>query len=77
MGSSVSCRIDGLAQRQCQFDFVDEAPAPVFPGLKGRNDRMCGALEMLAGVTIFRIITTSDMAAAAAQAQMHPGIAAR
>ena len=48
---------------QHHLNLIDEAPAPVLSGLEGRNNRMPGPGRMLAGVTIFRIIATSDMAA--------------
>jgi hypothetical protein len=58
-----------------EHDFVDVAPAPIFAGLEGLNDRVLGGVEMLCGVTIFRRITAADVPADQAQAKMYPRVA--
>jgi hypothetical protein len=61
--------------RYHHFNFIDEAPAPILPGLKRGNDRMPGCAGMLTRVTIFRVVAAANMTARAAQAQMHPRVA--
>ena len=48
---------------QVQQDLVDIAPSPSFWRIVAFDDRVSGGMEMLAGVTIRRVITTADMAA--------------
>jgi hypothetical protein len=68
-------RYFGSPLRQHHFNLIDEAPAPILPGLIRGNDGMTGAAGMLACVAIFRIVAASDMTAGAAQAQVHPRVA--
>jgi hypothetical protein len=58
-----------------EFDFVNEAPAPVFAWLERTHDGVLGAVEMLGGVLVFGGVAAADVAALHAQAQMDPGVA--
>ena len=55
-------------------ELVNVTPAPVLIWLEGLNDRVVGRVEMLGGVLILRIVTTTDMPTGEAEAQVHPGI---
>ena len=55
-----------------QHDFVDVAPAPIFAGLEGSNDRVLRGVKMFCCVAIFRRITAADVAASQAHTQVNP-----
>ena len=61
--------------RELEFDLVDIAPAPFFTGFEGAHDRVFGGVEMLGGMPVRRRITTANMAAFHAKAEMDPAIA--
>ena len=58
-----------------QRHVVHEAPGPGLAGLERADDRVAAALSVGAGVTVGRVVTTSDLAALQADAQMQPGVA--
>ena len=51
---------------------VDVAPAPAFGRVIAFDDRMPGRVEVLRRVTVGGIVAAADMAAGAAEPQMHP-----
>jgi hypothetical protein len=61
--------------RKIEHHFIDVTPAPAFRWIIGFDDRMPGYAKMLRGVSIWRLIAATDVAASAADAQMQPGIA--
>ena len=61
-----------LAVRQIEHHLVDVAPAPAFRRIVALDDRMAGGVEMLGRVLVRRIVAAADMAAGAAEPQMHP-----
>ena len=77
-GKKHCCNVppQSLIRRQFQLHLIDEAPAPILAGLERCNDGMVGAGRVLARVTIFRIVAAPHVTAAAAQAQVHPRVAA-
>lgn len=58
-----------------KHDVVDVAPAPVFPWLKGHDDRMLGRVKVLGGVPVPGTVATADVTALHAESEMDPGIA--
>ncbi len=56
---------------------VDIAPAPVFARLVGLNNRVIGDVEVLGSVLVLGGITTTNVPALQAEAQVYPGIAGR
>src|SRR3954470_5881903 len=52
--------------------FVDVAPAPVFAGLGGADDRVAGVLMVGGGVFADRVVAAADVAAGLAHPQVHP-----
>ena len=64
-----------LSARKIEHYFVDITPAPPFRWIKGFDDRVPGCAKMFCGVSIWRLIAATDMAAGATDAQMQPGIA--
>jgi hypothetical protein len=54
------------------FGFIDVAPAPVFSGLQGPDNRMAGGVKMFSGVAIGRRIATADVPAGETETQMDP-----
>jgi len=60
-----------------KLDLVDEAPAPILPRFRRANDRMPGRARMGCRVLVWRAVTTADMAAGLAHAQVHPVPAGR
>ena len=63
-------RRDAIAE--VEEDLVDIAPAPAFRRIVALDDRMAGRVEMLGGVAVGRLVAAADMAAGAAEPQMHP-----
>jgi hypothetical protein len=61
--------------REIEFDFVDEAPAPVFTGFDRSHDGMLGGMKVLGRVAILGRIAAADVAANRAQPEVYPGIA--
>jgi hypothetical protein len=57
-----------------EFDFVNEAPAPVFGGFERTHDGVLGAVEMLGGVLVFGGVAAAHVAALHAQAEMNPSV---
>src|SRR5258706_3731379 len=55
--------------------FIDITPARGFTWLQRGHDGVPGLVKMPGGVLVFRVVAAADMAAGAAQAQVHPGIA--
>lgn len=64
-----------LSARKIEHYFVDIAPAPPFRWIKGFDDRVFCRVKMFCSVSIWRLIATTDMATAAADPQMQPGVA--
>jgi hypothetical protein len=64
-----------LAARKIEHDFVYVTPAPPLRWIKGFDDRVPGRMKMFCSVPIWRLIATTDMATAAADPQMQPGVA--
>ena len=58
-----------------EHDLVDVAPAPILARLEGLDNRVIGRVEMLRRVLVLRGVTTSDMPANQALAQVYPAIA--
>jgi hypothetical protein len=54
------------------FGFINVAPAPVFSGFEGPDDRMAGDVKMFSGVTIGRRIATADVPTGETETQMDP-----
>jgi hypothetical protein len=65
----------GIPRRSLDEQFVDVAPAPIFPGLERLNDRVIRLVEVLRGVLVFRAVATSDVSAGKTTPQVDPGIA--
>jgi hypothetical protein len=61
--------------RKIEHYFVDVTPAPPFRRIKGFDDRVFCRVKMFCSVSIWRLIATTDMATAAADPQMQPGVA--
>jgi hypothetical protein len=64
-----------LSARKIERYFVDVTPSPPFRRIKGFDDRVPGRVKMFCSVSIWRLIATTDMATAAADPQMQPGVA--
>src|SRR5574337_356780 len=60
-----------------EIRLVHITPRPVRPGFDGLDERMTRGLVMRTGVAVLRAVTTADMAAGHADAQLHPAIASR
>jgi hypothetical protein len=58
-----------------EHELVDVAPQPVFARLEGLHDGVLGVMKMLAGVLVFGGVAAADVAAFAANAEMHPAVA--
>src|SRR5262249_28761652 len=56
---------------------VDEAVRPVLTGLHRGDDRMRALARVLGGVAVWRRVAAADLAAAAADAKVHPPAADR
>ena len=54
------------------FNVVDEAPAPALRRVVALDDGMSAGFKVSAGVTVGRLIATTDMSALAAKPQVHP-----
>src|SRR5215212_7240780 len=54
------------------LNVIDEAPAPIFAGLDGADDRVVGLVGVLAGVLVGAGVAAAAVAAGAAHAQVHP-----
>jgi hypothetical protein len=61
--------------RKIEHYFVDVTPAPPFRRIKGFDDRVFCRVKMFCSVPIWRLIAATDMATAAADPQMQPGVA--
>ena len=57
---------------QVEIHLVDIAPPPAFGWVITFDDRMSGLVEVLGRMAIWGIVAAADMAAGAADAQMHP-----
>ena len=55
-------------------DLVDIAPAPIFTGLEGLDDRVVSGVEVLGGMFVLRGIAAADVPALGAEAQVYPRI---
>jgi hypothetical protein len=64
-----------LSARKIEHHFVDVTPAPPFRWIKGFDDRVFRRVKMSCRMSIWRLIATTNMAAAAADPQMQPGVA--
>jgi len=66
-----------VSQLSCEikFDFVYEAPAPVFARLNGPHDRVLGGMEVLCRMFVLRGIAATDMATHRTEPQMNPSVA--
>jgi hypothetical protein len=64
-----------LSARKIEHYFVEVTPAPPFRWIKGFDDRVFCRVKMFCSVSIWRLIATTDMATAAADPQMQPGVA--
>ena len=60
---------------EIKFDFIDIAPAPIFPRLERLDDRVLDGVEVFRRVPVFGGIAAPHMTARHAQSQMNPGIA--
>jgi hypothetical protein len=58
-----------------EHNLVDVAPHPVFARLDGLHDGVLAVAEMLGGMLVFGRIAAADVAAFAANAEMHPSVA--
>ena len=58
--------------RHWEFRLIDVTPRPALSWLEGRNHRVTAAMEVLGGVPARRTVTTADVAARQAEAQMNP-----
>jgi hypothetical protein len=63
-----------MADSRLDEHSVHVAPAPVFSGLEGPDDRVAGGVEALGGVSIFGVVAASRVAADGALAQVNPGV---
>lgn len=68
-------------RRRCPLDFEEQvvgvAPPPVFAWLERADQRMVGVVAPVSGrVTVGGAVTTADMTAVHAQAEVHPAAAA-
>jgi hypothetical protein len=54
---------------------IDKTPTPVFTRLQRFHNRVFGVVKVFGGMFVFGRITTANMAAFHAQAQMDPGVA--
>jgi hypothetical protein len=54
-------------------NFVDVTPASAFRRIVTLDDGMTAVAKVAGGVPVRRVIATADMAAALADAKMHPG----
>src|SRR5690349_599871 len=60
---------------QVDYLVVDITPAPSLRRIVAFDDRVARRMEMRGGVAMRRIIATADVAAGAAETQVHPGTA--
>ena len=58
--------------RGFEEQFIDVAPAPVFPWLEGLDYRIVCGVEMLGRVFVGRVVTTTNVTTAKAETQVHP-----
>ena len=64
---------EGLVQwRRFEEQFIDVAPAPVFPRLEGLDYRIVCGVGMLRRVFVGRVVTATDVTTAKAKTQVHP-----
>ena len=73
--SKASCSQEPNRSGKLEHYLVDVTPTPVFTRLEGLDNRVVGRVEMLRRVLILRGVTTSDMPANQALAQVNPAIA--
>src|SRR6202034_2182121 len=59
---------------ELQHDLVHVAPAPVLARLDRAHDRMLRGVKVLGGGAVLGIVTAADVAAGAAQPQVHPAV---
>lgn len=57
-----------------QADLIAKAPRPVLARLERANDRMAAALSVATGMAVGRAVTTTDLAALEADAQVQPRV---
>src|SRR6266446_3659362 len=67
----------GSHRQRIQRVFVYIAEAPLLSGLQRADDRVARGVKMLGRVLVLGRVAAADVAAAHAQAQVHPGIAHR
>src|SRR5262249_45961686 len=58
---------------QIEHHVIDVAVAPAFRRIIALDDRVLGVVVVLGSVPVRRGVAAADMAAGAAEAQMHPG----
>src|ERR1700744_3460608 len=58
---------------QIEHHFIDIAPSPTLRRIVAFDDRMMRGVEMLGRMPVRRAVAATDMAAGAAEPQMHPG----
>lgn len=58
-------------------DLINVAPAPTLTRLDRLHDRVARVMKMFGGVLILRLVAATDVAAGAAQSQMHPIVSHR
>src|SRR5262249_43996587 len=63
----------GGAVGEVEGDLVDVAPAPVLGRVVALDDRVLRLGEVLGRVSVGRAVAAADVAAAAAEPQVHPG----
>lgn len=61
--------------RRVEHDAVDKAPSPIFPRFVRSENGMRRSMEVRRGVTVLRVVATSDVTTDHAQSQVHPCIA--
>jgi hypothetical protein len=63
------------SRRQDHGEFIDVAPAPVFPNLHGRHDGMVRRTKVLGGVPVLRIVAATHVSTGSAKPQVDPRVA--
>src|SRR6476659_490685 len=61
--------------RRLEEQLVHVAPAPVLAGLEAPHDGVAGRMEVLGGMSAWRVVATADVAALLTQPQVDPAAA--
>ena len=59
---------------QLETHLVDVTPVPTLPRLVRADDRMAGGIEMCRGVSLRRLVATTDVATGLTSAKVNPGV---